>query len=61
MKNAVKKVRKLRKMTLEQLSAVSGVPVSTISDVERGTEPRIITALLIAKALNVQVERLWFL
>ncbi|MDO5785445.1 MAG: helix-turn-helix transcriptional regulator [Eubacteriales bacterium] len=60
MKNAVKKVRELRKMTLAELSAASGVPVSTINDVERGAEPRVITALLIAKALGTQVERLWF-
>ena len=36
-----------------------GVPVSTINDVERGAEPRVVTAIRIARALNVRVERLW--
>lgn len=61
LKNAVKEVRKMRKMTLESLSEASGVPLSTISDIERGAEPRVITALRLAKALGTQVEQLWFL
>lgn len=59
MENSVKRVRLRRKMTLEDLSAASGVPVSTISDIERGAEPRVSTAIRIAKALKVPVEQLW--
>lgn len=59
MDNLVKKIRLLRKMTLEELSITSGVPSSTISDIERGAEPRVSTAIRIAKALGASVEQLW--
>lgn len=59
MDNLVKKVRLLREMTLEELSAASGIPISTISDIERGAEPRVSTAIHIARALKTSVERLW--
>lgn len=59
MGNTVKKVRLRQGMTLENLSEASGVPVSTLSDIERGAEPRVGTAIAIAQALNTTVERLW--
>ena len=59
MKNSVKQVRLRRKMTLEDLSAASGIPISTLSDIERGAEPRVSTAIRIAKALKTTVEQLW--
>ena len=59
MDNLVKKVRLLEKMTLEDLSEACGVPVSTISDIERGAEPRVSTAIHIARALKTSVEHLW--
>lgn len=57
--NNVKKYRKAAKLTLAELATLSGVSVSTLGDVERGAEPRVITAILIARALHVRVEHLW--
>ena len=57
--NNVKKYRRARKLTLEQLAEMAGIPVSTINDIEHGAEPRVITALRIAKALGTTVENLW--
>lgn len=57
--NYVKQYRKAAGLTLAQLEALSGVPVSTINDIERGAEPRVITAIQIAKALKTSVEKLW--
>lgn len=59
MENSVKRIRIRRKMTLEDLAEASGVPVSTISDIERGAEPRVSTAIRIAKALKTPVEQIW--
>ena len=57
--NNVKRYRQAAGLTLIQLAELSGVPVSTISDIEHGSEPRVITAIQLAKALNVHVEKLW--
>lgn len=57
--NNVKERRKALGMTLRELSAASGVPISTLEDVEQGTEPGVITALRIARALTNTVEELW--
>ena len=59
LKNYVRKYRKAAGLTLRDLAERSGVPVSTIGDIEKGSEPRVITAILIARALNIPVERLW--
>ena len=59
MTNRVKQVRQLRKMTLAELSKVSGVPISTINDIEQGAEPRLSTAFDIEDALQVDIHRLW--
>lgn len=58
-KNRVKEYRLAAKLTLTQLAERSGVPVSTINDIEHGAEPRVVTAVLLAKALRVRVELLW--
>lgn len=58
-KNKVKQRRQEMGITLDQLSAKSGVPVSTISDVEQGREPRVKTAQRIAHALLCTVDELW--
>ena len=58
-KNQVKEYRKAAGLTLAQLEKLSGIPVSTINDIEHGAEPRVVTAIQIAKALNVRVEKLW--
>ena len=46
-------------MTLEELSEKCGVPVSTISEVERGREPGVCTAQDIAWALGKPIDYLW--
>ena len=57
--NRVRERRLELGMTLEQISRESGVPVSTISDIEHGAEPGVLTALAIARALMKPVEGLW--
>lgn len=57
--NNVRQYRTAAKMTLTQLAGKSGVPVSTIADIELGAEPRVVTAIKIAKALSASVEQLW--
>lgn len=57
--NNVKARRQELGMTLEQLSLESGVPVSTLNDVERGIEPKVKTAQRIARALLRTVDELW--
>lgn len=57
--NRVREYRQAARLTLAQLAEMSGIPVSTIGDIENGAEPRVITALCIAKALRVPVEKLW--
>lgn len=58
-KNLVKQHRQKTGLTLNELAELSGVPVSTINDIEHGAEPRVVTAILLAKALKVSVENLW--
>lgn len=58
-KNQVKRCRKAAGLTLVQLEKLSGIPVSTINDIEHGAEPRVVTAICIARALNTSVEKLW--
>lgn len=58
-KNYVKPVRLSCGLTLSQLAEKSAIPVSTISEIEHGAEPRVMTAISIAKALGVTVEELW--
>lgn len=57
--NNVKRFRLAAGLTLVQLAELSGIPVSTINDIERGAEPRVVTAILLAKALGSRVELLW--
>lgn len=57
--NYVKKYRQKVGLTLIQLAERSGIPVSTINDIEHGAEPRVVTAIHLAKALNCSVEQLW--
>lgn len=58
-KNNVRRYRKAAKLTLAELSQLSGIPVSTLGDIENGAEPRVVTAILVARALKVRVEHLW--
>ena len=57
--NNVRKRRKELDLTLIQLSELTGIPVSTLSDIERGAEPRVGTAIVLANALKSTVEQLW--
>lgn len=57
--NKVKKYRQAAMLTLGQLAVLSGVPISTINDIEHGAEPRVVTAIYLAKALKSSVEKLW--
>lgn len=57
--NRVKKYRQAAMLTLGQLAELSGVPISTINDIEHGAEPRVVTAIYLAKALKSSVEKLW--
>jgi transcriptional regulator with XRE-family HTH domain len=58
-KNYVKEIRQAAGLTLAQLADLSGIPVSTINDIEHGAEPRVVTAICLARALNTSVEKLW--
>lgn len=58
--NKVKERRLELGMTLAQLSEASGVPISTLSEIEeKGREPRVLTAVHIARALMRDVDELW--
>jgi transcriptional regulator with XRE-family HTH domain len=54
----LKKAKQQQKMTFEQLSVKSGIPLSTIYDIFRGvtTSPRIDTLEAIEKALGINGE-----
>ncbi len=57
----LKKVKKEKKITYEQLSQMSGIPISTIYDLFRGvtTAPRIDTVVAIEKALGLKPTAEW--
>ncbi len=54
----LKKAKKEKKLTYEQLSQISGVPISTIYDIFRGvtSAPRIDTVQAIEKALGLSAD-----
>ena len=57
----LKQAKKEKRLTYEQLSKISGVPISTIYDMFRGvtTAPRIDTVQAIEKALGVPPSLEW--
>ena len=57
--NRLREWRVKRGLSQPELAERSGVPVSTISDVERGAEPKVRTAIRLARALTARVEQLW--
>lgn len=60
LENKVRERRQELGMTLEQLSKASGVPVSTLAEIEeKGREPRVRNAQLIAAALGKSIDELW--
>lgn len=56
--NKLKKLRTAKKLTLEKLSELSNVPISSINSYEQGVEPGLDPAIKLAKALGVTVEEL---
>lgn len=59
MQNNVRQYRKRAGLTLVRLAELSGVPKSTLEDIEQGADPQVSTAIRLAKALNTSVEKLW--
>lgn len=60
MSNRLQQLRWARNWSQAKLERVSGVPQSVISNIEnKNTEPGIITALRLARALKVSVEELF--
>lgn len=58
--NKIKQRRKMMKLTQKQLSEIGGIPASTLNEVENGKkEPKVYTALYIARALECSVEYLF--
>lgn len=56
----VKRHREIQGLTLDQLSALSGIGKSTISELENNkSHPTMLTLLSIAKALNVDIKALY--
>ncbi len=57
--NRVRAYRERLHWTQVQLAEHAGVSTRTLSDIEHGAEPRVLTAIRIARALGVRVEQLW--
>ena len=51
--------REAAKQLQEDLAEASGVPQGTISRIENGTAPQVVTALRLARALDTTVEDLF--
>lgn len=57
--NPLRKARAKKRLTLAELSKLSGVPEATISRVERNKQtPRITTLAKLADALEIELEEL---
>src|SRR3989338_2518294 len=56
----IKKLRKAKRLSQEELSTISGVNYNTLIKIERNTNnnPTITTILQLAKALNVPINRI---
>jgi putative transcriptional regulator len=60
--NNLKKIRKNMRISQEEVARRCGIAFSTYARIENGKElPSIVTALLIADALNESIEKLFFL
>ena len=59
-KNNIRYWREYYGISQRELARLVGVTSATISGIERGVHlPSVITAILIARALQVPVEQLW--
>jgi len=54
----LREIRLEQRLSVPELSRRSGVPVRTIEDIERFGECKVSTAILLAKALNVSLDKL---
>jgi transcriptional regulator with XRE-family HTH domain len=54
----LKAIRKQQKMTVAKLSALSGVPIRTIEDIERRGDCMVSNAVKLAGTLNVTLDAL---
>lgn len=56
----VRKIRLKKNMTLETLAELSGISKGHLSKIERQErDPKLSTMIMIAKALNVDIEELY--
>lgn len=61
-KNDITKYKRKLEISDRELAKMTGLSKSTISDVETGKHyPSILTALMLARALNVSVDMLFWL
>lgn len=54
----LRSIRLAQGLSVPKLSALSGVPIRTIENVERNDETKVSTAIKLAKALNVSLDEL---
>lgn len=54
----LKEIRKEKKLSIRELSELSGVPKRTIEDLERRDDGRVSTLILLADALEVTLDEL---
>lgn len=54
----VRQIRKERKLSIPELSRISGVPIRTIEDLEKRDDAKVSTLIKIADALNVTLDDL---
>lgn len=54
----LREIRKSKSLTLKVLSELSSVPKRTIEDIERKDECKVSTAIKLAYALNVTLDKL---
>lgn len=60
MENNVRYWREYQGISQRELARIVGVTSGEISGIERGAHlPNVVTAILIARALGVPVEKLW--
>lgn len=60
MENNVRYWREYQGISQRELARIVGVTSGEISGIERGVHlPNVVTAILIARALGVPVEKLW--
>ena len=54
----LRSIRLAQGLSVPKLSALSGIPVRTIEDIEKKDETKVSTAIKLAKALHVSLDTL---